>query len=61
MKDKGGKQHCLPFCCFRPEGLHVFEKKGTSVKGCVELEDWSTFIHFVLGFKENSMQSMSDL
>ena len=58
LKDKGGEQHCLPFSCFLPRGWDIFEKEGTS-SGCVEIEDWSTSVYFVLGFQENFMQSLS--
>ena len=34
---------------------YVFEKGGTSEKGCVEIEDWGTSVPFVLGFQENSI------
>ena len=40
-------------------GVGIFLKKGTSEKGCVEIKDWGTFVHFELGFQENSMQSLS--
>ena len=33
----------------------IFEKEGTSEKGCVEIEDWGFSIHLVLGFQENSI------
>ena len=59
MKDKGGKQHCLTFCWLKPGVWDIFEKEGTSEKGCVEIEDWETFVHFVLAFLEHSMQSLS--
>ena len=33
----------------------IYEKEGTSEKGCVEIEDWGFSLHFVLGFQENSI------
>ena len=36
-------------------GLGIFENEGISGKGCVEIEDWSFFVHFRLGFQENSV------
>ena len=48
-----------PFCCFWPGGWDIFEKEETPEKGCVEIEDGSTSIHFVSGFQENSMRSLS--
>ena len=34
-----------------PGGWDIFEKEGTSEKGCVEIEDWGfSSLHFVLGF-----------
>ena len=35
LKDKDGNQHCLPFSGSNPGGLDVFEKEGTSEKGCI--------------------------
>ena len=55
LKGMGGKQHCLPFCWFQPGGWDTFEKEGTSEKWRVEIEDWGTSVHFVLGFQENSV------
>ena len=40
-------------------GLRYFWKRGNIRKGCTEIEDWDTFVYFVLRFQENSMQSMS--
>ena len=40
-------------------GSDIFEKMGTSERGCVEIEDWDTSAYFALGFQENSMQSLS--
>ena len=37
---------------------YVFEKGGTSEKGCVEIEDCLTSAPFVLGFQENSIYSL---
>ena len=34
-------------------GLRYFWKRGDIKKGCVEIEDWSFFVHFILGFQEN--------
>ena len=59
LKDKGGKQHCLPFCCFYPDGWDIFEKEGASEEGCVEIENWGISAHFVLWLQENPMQSLS--
>ena len=59
LEGQGEKQHCLLFCCFYPGGYGIFEKEGTSEKRCVEIEDWATSVHFVLGFQESSMQSLS--
>ena len=40
----------------KPGGWDIFEKEGTSEKGCVEIEDWGfSSLHFVLGFQENSI------
>ena len=39
----------------KPGGWDIFEKEGTSEKGCVEIEDWGFSLHFVLGFQENSI------
>ena len=36
----------------------IFEKEGTSEKGCVELENWGFSVHFVLGFQENSIYNL---
>ena len=36
-------------------GLDIFENKGTSEKGCIEIEDWSFSVYFGLGFQENSI------
>ena len=35
-------------------GWDIFEKEGTTENGCVEIDDWVTPVHFVLGFQENS-------
>ena len=53
LKDKGGKQHCLPISWFYPGGCDIFEKVWTSEKGCIEIDDWGFSVHFVLGFQEN--------
>ena len=58
LKDKGGKQHCLPFCLFQHGGWDTFEKEETSEKGCVEIERWDFSVHFVLGFRENSIYTL---
>ena len=34
-------------------GLDIFGNEGTSEKGCVEIEDWGSSVHFGLGFQEN--------
>ena len=31
---------------------------GNLRKGCVEIEDWDSFVYFVLGFEESFMQSL---
>ena len=31
---------------------------GSLRKGCVEIEDWDSFVYFVLGFEESFMQSL---
>ena len=36
-------------------GVEIFEKEGTSKKGCVGIEDWGFSVHFVLGFQEKSI------
>ena len=39
------------FAGCKPGGWDIFEKEGTSEKGCVEIEDWGfSSLHFVLGF-----------
>ena len=38
------------FSWFLPGGWNTFEKEGTSEKGCIEMKDWGTSVHFVLGF-----------
>ena len=58
MKKKVGKQHCLPFCWFKPVAWYTFEKGETSEKGCIEIEDWGISAHFVLGCKENSIYTL---
>ena len=35
-------------------GYRYFWKEGTSEKGCVEIENWGTSVHFLLGFKKIS-------
>ena len=51
LKDNGGKQHCLiPFA----GGWNIR-------KGCTKIEDWGTYVYFVLRFQENSMQNLSTL
>ena len=40
-------------------GWDMFEKEWTSQKGCDEIEDLGTSVHYVLGCQENSMQSLS--
>ena len=55
LKDKGGKQHCLRLVGSNL-GIEIFlKKKGTSIKGRVEIEDSGASVHFALGFQENSM------
>ena len=53
LKDKGGKQHCLPFVGSNL-GVEIFLKKRE-----FRLEDLGTSVYFLLGFQENSMQSLS--
>ena len=38
-------------------GWDIFEKKGASEKGCVEIEDGFS-VHFVLGFQEKSIYTL---
>ena len=58
MKDKVGKQHGLPICWFFPGDWDIFEKEGTSGKGCVEIDDWGFSVHFEFGFQENSIYTL---
>ena len=58
LKNKGGKQHCLPFVGSNL-GLRYFWKRGNIRKGCLEIKDWSTSTYFLLGFQENYIQSLS--
>ena len=58
LEDKGGKQHCLPISWFWTWGWDIFEKEGTSKKGCVKIEDWGFSVHFVLGFPENYIYTL---
>ena len=58
LNDKRGKQHCLPLVGSDLR-VEIFLKKGNIRKGCVEIEDLGTSVHFALGFQENSMQSLS--
>ena len=51
LKDKGGKQHCLPFVSSNL-GVKIFLKKRKH-------QHWGTSVHFVLGFQQNSMQKLS--
>ena len=39
-------------------GWDIFEKEGTSEKGCFEIEDWGFCVHFVLGFQGNSIYTL---
>ena len=39
----------------KPGGWDIFEKEGTSEKGCVKIEDWGFSLYFVLEFQENSI------
>ena len=57
LKQKVGKKYCLPLLVLRL-GLRYFLKRGNIRKGFVEIEDWGTSVHFVLGFWENYMQSL---
>ena len=52
MEEKGGKQHCLLISWFWPGLWDISEKEGTSEKGCIEIENWGSSTHFVLGFKK---------
>ena len=38
--------------------LDIFEKEGTSEKGCVEIEEWRFSVHFGLGLQENSIYTL---
>ena len=58
LKDKGGKQYCLPFVGSNL-GAEIFWERGNIRKGCVEIEDWGTSVYFVLEFQENSIQNLS--
>ena len=40
-------------------GLRYFWKRGSIKKGCVEIEDWGTFVYYVLRSQESYMQSLS--
>ena len=59
LEEQGWQTTLLPFCWFYPGDWDIFEKEGTSEKGCIEIEDWGNFVHSLLGFQENSMQSLS--
>ena len=39
-------------------GLDIFENEGTSKKGCNEIEDWGFYVHYGLGFQENSIYTL---
>ena len=39
-------------------GWDIFEKEGLAEKVCVEIEDWGTIAHFLLGFQENSIYTL---
>ena len=40
----------------KPGGWDIFEKEGTSEKGCVEIEDWGfSSLQLALGIQENSI------
>ena len=39
--------------------LDIFENEGTSQKGCVEIEDWGFSVHFLSGFQENSIYTLT--
>ena len=43
LKDKGGKQHCLPFVGSN-RGVERFLKKGNIRKECVEIEEKENFM-----------------
>ena len=58
MKNKVGKQHGLPICWFFLGDWDIFEKEGTSEKGCVETDDWGFSVHFVFGCQENSIYTL---
>ena len=60
LKDKGSKQHCLPFVGSNL-GVEIFLKKREHWirKECVEIKDWGTSVYFALRFQENSMKSLS--
>ena len=59
LKDKGGKQHCLSFVGSNLRIEIFLKKKEHQEKRSVEIEGWGTSVHFVLGFQENSMESLS--
>ena len=52
MKDKGGKQHCLPTSWFNPVGWDIFEKEETLEKGCIKIENWGFSVLFVFRFQK---------
>ena len=39
--------------------VKIFFKKRDIRKMCIEIKDWGTYIQFVLGFQENSTQSLA--
>ena len=39
-------------------GLDIFENKGTSEKGCVEIEKWGFSVPFVMEFQGNSIYTL---
>ena len=57
LKDKGGKQHSLPFVGSNL-GVGIF-LRGSIKKRCVKIEYWGTSVYFVLRFQQNYMQSLS--
>ena len=59
LKDKGGKQYCLPYVGSNLEVEIFVKKRGNIRKGCVEMEDWGTSVNFVSGFQESYMQGLS--
>ena len=58
LKGKSGKQHCLPFVGSN-QVVEIFLKQREHQKRMPEIVNWGGSAYFVLGFQENSMQSLS--